>query len=93
MTTTNETTTAMAMDATVAEESVMVGIKEVLKICGNISRTTWYDLMSAGKTPEPIRLGGRVLWLRDDLIAWCRAGCPSRDRWATMRKNKKSGKS
>lgn len=80
----NETT----VNTTVAEDAVMVGIDDALKICGNIGRTTWYSLMSAGKTPEPIHLGRRVMWLRDDLIAWCRAGCPPRQKWEKMKMRK-----
>lgn len=73
-------------------DPIMVGVDDAAALCG-VGRTLWYDLMAAGKTPTPRRLGRRVLWLRNELIDWCQAGCPSRERWEAMRKNKKSGKS
>jgi len=35
-----------------------------------------------GEIPQPIRIGGRaVRWRRDELVAWCAAGCPKRRSW------------
>ncbi len=35
-----------------------------------------------GKIPEPIHVGERaVRWRRQELIAWCAAGCPKRSSW------------
>lgn len=32
----------------------------------------------AGKTPAPVRIGGRLLFRRADLDAWVAMGCPDR---------------
>lgn len=50
-----------------------------------ISRTHFYRLRSAGKLPQPVRLGGAVRWLREELEAWLRAGAPSQERWRIIR--------
>ena len=53
--------------------------------CG-ISSAAWDRLVSAGKTPAPIRLGGCVLWARSELDAWLSAGCPDRSTWEALKK-------
>lgn len=42
-----------------------------------ISKRSWWRLVSAGKAPEPLRLGGSVLWREAELVAWVQAGCPA----------------
>jgi predicted DNA-binding transcriptional regulator AlpA len=59
---------------------LLIDARAAGRLCG-IGRTAWYALVSSGRAPAAIRLGGRVLWHRDTLAAWCAAGCPSRDIW------------
>lgn len=66
------------------DECLTADAKSAAKICG-IGRTAWLTLVSAGKTPAPIRLGRRVLWLREEITDWCRAGCPAREKWEWVR--------
>jgi predicted DNA-binding transcriptional regulator AlpA len=40
---------------------------------------------SAGKLPKPVRVSGRVLWLRDEIEAWLRAGAPDRAMWEALK--------
>lgn len=40
---------------------------------------------AAGKLPMPIRVGGRVLWLVDEIRDWLRAGAPDRETWEAMK--------
>ncbi len=49
-----------------------------------VSRSQWYKMDSAGETPMPIKVGGRMRWRRRELGAWVEAGCPSRAQWAQM---------
>ena len=51
----------------------------------NIGRTHLYALHSSGQLPLPLRLGRRTLWRADELKKWVLAGCPSRQKWITMR--------
>jgi len=50
-----------------------------------ISRAHWLRLCSAGRVPEPVRLGRCVRWNVDELKRWIEAGCPGRDRWIALR--------
>ena len=70
---------------------LLVDAAEAARLC-SISRASWFAWTAAGLTPAPIRLGlqtgrraGRVLWRRAELVRWIDAGCPPRERWATMK--------
>lgn len=57
---------------------------------GFSARTIW-RLRSAGKLPQPVRIGGSVRWRAEDIEAWIRAGCPEietrgADRHGTSRR-------
>ena len=67
-------------------KSIMVGKIEAAKLCG-VGKTLWNELVASGRTPEPVRLGRRVLWLREELVEWCENGCPNREKWQAMRQN------
>jgi hypothetical protein len=54
------------------------------RLCG-VSARTWATLNTLGKTPPPIRLGGRVLWNRRELLRWVDAGCPDRAAWMVVK--------
>ncbi len=69
---------------TTKNDPVLICEREAARLCG-ISRTAWRTYVDAGKTPAPIRLGRRILWLRDEIIAWCKAGCPIREKWNIMK--------
>lgn len=40
---------------------------------------------SGGRIPAPRRIGRATRWDAAELEAWCRAGCPRRLAWQTMR--------
>jgi prophage regulatory protein len=61
-------------------EPLAVEADEAARICG-VGRTLWYDLRAAGRLPEPVRLGRRVLWRVAELRAWMAARCPPLQRW------------
>jgi predicted DNA-binding transcriptional regulator AlpA len=58
-------------------ETLLVNTVEAAKITG-ISVASWHRLKAAGKTPGPVRLGGRVLYRVEDLRFWVAIGCPDR---------------
>jgi prophage regulatory protein len=43
-----------------------------------------------GRLPAPARLGGRPVWLRDEIKAWLEAGAPSREEWEARRTRRKT---
>lgn len=46
----------------------------------DVSVRTLWRLRSAGKLPEPIRIGGSVRWRVTDIQAWMETGCPQMAR-------------
>ena len=67
-----------------APPPLLVPAVEAARLCG-VSRASWWAYCSAGRVPSPIRLCGRTLWRREELVGWIRAGCPGRDRWIALR--------
>lgn len=50
-------------------------------VCG-ISRSQWFKLSGSGRTPLPVRLGGRrPVWVLAELQDWLAAGAPDRQTW------------
>lgn len=65
-------------------EALLVSAEIAARLCG-VSEATWWRLHAAAKVPAPIRLGGRTLWRRAELAAFCEAGCPDRRTWEALR--------
>lgn len=61
-------------------EAVLMTAPEAAELCRR-GLTTWYRLHQDGYVPEPVRLGGGLLWRRAELIQWIEAGCPQRVEW------------
>jgi excisionase family DNA binding protein len=64
--------------STTADEpraSRLITADEVAALLGLSARTVW-RMHSAGKLPEPIRLGRAVRWRHKEIDAWIEAGCP-----------------
>ena len=61
-------------------EPLLLNATEAARLCG-VGRTLWSEMHAAARVPVPIRFGRRVLWRREELEAWVRAGCPARHRW------------
>jgi len=62
--------------------------REAAHACG-LSPASWDRLVSAGRTPAPIRLGVRLVWRVAELQAWADAGCPPRAEWEALRRTQK----
>jgi predicted DNA-binding transcriptional regulator AlpA len=67
-----------------AVEPLLLRARDAARLCG-VSPATWHRLVSAGKTPAPVRLAGAVRWRRDELSDWIAAGCPGRREWEALR--------
>jgi hypothetical protein len=53
-------------------------------LCG-VSLASWHRYVSPGKIgPEAVRLGGRVLYRRQELVDWVAAGTPDRRTWQAL---------
>ena len=69
--------------APAAELPLLVSAPGVAALLG-ISPATLWRLHSASKVPSPIKLGGRTLWRRSDLLLFTELGCPSRATFEAM---------
>jgi predicted DNA-binding transcriptional regulator AlpA len=67
-----------------AVEPLLVDTGQAAAICA-IGRSTWFRLRSAGRTPAPVKLGGRVLYRLADLRLWVSLGCPPRREFEARR--------
>jgi hypothetical protein len=67
-----------------AVEPLLVDTERAAAACG-IGRATWFRLKSAGKTPAPVKLRGRVLYRVEDLRLWVSWGCPPRKDFEARR--------
>lgn len=65
-------------------EPLLVDTEQAARAVG-ISSASWYRLRSGGKTPAPVKLGGRVLYRLADLRSWVAMGCPPRKEFETRR--------
>lgn len=54
----------------------MISIDELSGILGMSKRTVW-RLLSVGRIPEPVRIGGSTRWRLDEVRRWIDSGCPT----------------
>jgi excisionase family DNA binding protein len=64
--------------------SPLLNAKQAAKYL-SISRALFYRMVSSGRAPGPVRLGGAVRWLKQELDEWLAAGAPPRTRWETLK--------
>jgi predicted DNA-binding transcriptional regulator AlpA len=57
-------------------EPLLVNKGDAARLCGGISQRSIDRLVSCGKFPRPVKIGGRCLWDRAKLGEWIRTGCP-----------------
>jgi excisionase family DNA binding protein len=73
----------MTDTATLEPSPLLVPDVEAARLLG-ISRAHLHRLRVAGKFIAPIRLGRKLLFDREELIAWKNARCPDVRTWAAM---------
>jgi excisionase family DNA binding protein len=57
------------------EPPLLVTSEEVARLMQISERTLW-RLLSAGKVPEPVRIGRSTRWRLNDVRRWIEEGCP-----------------
>lgn len=62
------------------DKGLLLSVKQAAKLL-NISDRTLWGYWKAGRVPQPIRIGQRVLWPYEELRAWVAAGCPAQEEW------------
>jgi prophage regulatory protein len=65
------------MKATLDSDSLreLLSAEEAATMAG-VAKRSWWRYVSAGRAPQPVRLGGSVRWRRSELAGWIAAGCP-----------------
>ena len=64
------------------QDAIGIDAGDVARLLG-ISESHFFALLRAGRFgPEARRLGRAKRYDRAEVLAWFRAGCPSRSRWA-----------
>ncbi|MGE3807273.1 MAG: hypothetical protein AB7K24_21630 [Gemmataceae bacterium] len=49
-------------------------------MCSKSTRT-WRTWDAEGLVPSPVKIGRSILWRAEEIQAWIKAGCPSREVW------------
>lgn len=62
---------------------LLLRAKDAAQVCG-LSVSTWYAMMSAGRTPQSLKLGKARLWRTDILRRWVGENCPPIDKFESL---------
>jgi predicted DNA-binding transcriptional regulator AlpA len=87
----HDTTQEAPPTAISSVEALLIPANVAGPMCGR-SLASWWRDNAAGRTPSPVKLFGRTLWRRAELIAWVEAGCPNRQGWDALRARNGGGK-
>lgn len=72
----------------VAEVPLLLSAKQAAAAIG-VGKSFFYCLHSSGRLgPLPVHLGRRTLWNRQELESWVQQGCPARDKWQELKKQR-----
>jgi excisionase family DNA binding protein len=55
---------------------LLIRADEVARMMGVSERTLW-RLLSAGKVPQPVRIGRSTRWRLAEVRGWIAGGCPA----------------
>ena len=59
-------------------DDTLITADDLAKMLKLSERTLW-RLLSGGKIPEPVRIGGSTRWRLAEVQEWIAQGCPTRD--------------
>lgn len=79
----NRETSARDGASSEQDEPLLIRDEQCAHLAG-ISRATWWKLDSTGQVPACVKLGRSTRWRRQEIGAWIKAGCPSREVWEQM---------
>ena len=63
-----------------AVSPVLINAETAASLCC-VSRSQWFVMKRAGRTPAWIMMGRKPVWRIAELLDWINAGCPPKDRW------------
>jgi predicted DNA-binding transcriptional regulator AlpA len=71
--------------------SVLVSAQTLAKRLSVSVRTLW-RLRSAGKLPQPVRVGGGIRWRSAEIDTWIGAGCPEAKAWEAQSRDSEASR-
>lgn len=71
-----------------SDEPWLLSVADVARLL-NISKGALQKLRRQARVPAPVEMGRRVLWRREELEAWVRTGCPTREAWESRRRQRR----
>lgn len=77
----------MRVNENTAPEPLLADAKAVAALLGLCVRSV-RSMDASGKLPQPLRIGGRVLWRVSELHQWIEAGAPDRKTWNALRRRR-----
>jgi excisionase family DNA binding protein len=60
------------------EDALLIPADQLAALIQVSTRTLW-RLLSAGRLPKPVRIGGSVRWRMDQVKQWIESGCPPQE--------------
>jgi predicted DNA-binding transcriptional regulator AlpA len=72
------------MQSVPAEALLLYSAEKLAGVLGVSVRHLWALHSSNRLGPQPIALGRRKVWSRDEIERWVAAGCPSREKWLEL---------
>ncbi|QDU45189.1 Helix-turn-helix domain protein [Symmachiella dynata] len=57
------------------DTSLLLTVEQVAQLLQVSPRSVW-RLRSAGDLPKPVKIGGAVRWIGEELRHWIASGCP-----------------
>lgn len=74
--------TALLMGKIPQDAGLLIDTKMAARLL-NVSARTLYRLHQLGATPDPVRIGGKIIRFRlAELLAWIEADCPPKKHWS-----------
>jgi excisionase family DNA binding protein len=67
---------------------ILLSVQDLAALLNISVRTVWRQ-DSSGQMPRPVRIGRTVRWFEEEILAWVRAGCPSRKVWEASGRNRR----
>ena len=62
------------------EEPILLSTAQAAELVG-VKIRTWYIWDRLGFVPKPVKIGSKLHWRRDELLAWINEDCPKREDW------------
>ena len=72
-----------ASENAAASASPLMTAKDLAQMLQLSTRTLW-RLLSAGRLPPPVRIGGAVRWRHEIIVKWIGEGCPLTAEWQNL---------